>query len=116
MSEFSRRVNVELIRDEPLSPEQFAEQIGVTPGELTDARYQLYLDHFQPYRWRAKAMNGEIIARGESYFNEADAINAVELLCGDDTTVYWAPMFGEDRGYRWLRYGATDRSHQAGNV
>jgi hypothetical protein len=36
-------------------------------------------------------------------------------MFGDDTTVYWAPMYGEDRGYRLLRYGKTDRDSQAGD-
>jgi uncharacterized protein YegP (UPF0339 family) len=126
MTEFSRRVDVEIIKDEPKSREAFAAETGCTcpigspcpmhvdkaDGTL-DTDYERYLHYFQPYRWHAQGANNKIVTDGESYHNEADAINAVELLFGDDTTMYWAPTFGEDRGNRLLRYGKTDREHQA---
>jgi uncharacterized protein YegP (UPF0339 family) len=112
MTELSRRVDVELIKDEPVSYGDFWKTHDRNLNG--DDVYTRYLDRFQPYRWRAVAANNEPIAHGESYFNEADCINAIELLFGDDTTIYWAPMFGDDRGFRWLRYGKTDRDAQAG--
>lgn len=34
------------------------------------------------WRWRARAGNGEIIASGESYANEADARTTIGILFG----------------------------------
>lgn len=113
MTEFSRRVDVHVFRDTPFTLEEYS---IAYPSRQPDLNYELahrsYLDNFQPYRWHARAANGEIIARGEAYFNEADCLNAVQLLCGDDTTTYWMPMFGEDRAEHLLRYGVTDRNAQ----
>jgi uncharacterized protein YegP (UPF0339 family) len=132
-AEFSRRVDVYISKAEPLGREEWLAKGVVTlddlnavgPGkvvvvgddtsEYMDQLYRRYLDRFQPYSWHAKAANHEITCQGESYFNEADAVNAVELMFGDDSTVYWAPMYGEERGYRLLRYGKTDRDSQAGD-
>jgi uncharacterized protein YegP (UPF0339 family) len=130
-AEFSRRADVQIIKDEPLDPNEWASQNSCTcpiggpfvemcprhfeTGTDGTAEYSEYVARFQPYRWRAVAANNEPIAHGESYFNEADCINAVDLLLGDDTTVYRMPMYGEDRGEVLLRYGKTDRDSQAGN-
>jgi uncharacterized protein YegP (UPF0339 family) len=130
--EFSRRVNVQIIKDEPLSrSEWMTKGFFVTMDELNTAGsdtqalehgdeasnayldnlyHRYYLDRFQPYRWRAVAANNEPIAHGESYFNEADAINAAELLFGDDSTVY---LQQHEKSNQLLRYGATDWKHQA---
>ena len=109
MPEFSRRVDVDIIKDEPMTYEDFWH---VHDRNLSgDSFYQQYLDRFQPYRWRAESANGEVVAIGESYFNEADAINAVELLFGDDTTMYWRSREPE-RGDQLLRFGKTDRDSQ----
>jgi uncharacterized protein YegP (UPF0339 family) len=122
MSEFSRRVNVQVFKDEPKSLEEFfadwpaEEGDGVEVLQLRNAVYRQYLDRFQPYRWSAVAGNNEPVAHGESYFNEVDCINAIELLAADDTTMYWAREYGEDRGYTLLRYGVTDRNSQAGGA
>jgi uncharacterized protein YegP (UPF0339 family) len=113
MIEFSRRVDVQIIKDEPLSYDDLWRTLTHDRNHTGDSAYKQYLDRFQPYRWRAVAANNEPVAHGESYFNEVDAINAAELLFGDDTTVYRMPMYGEDRGETWLRYGKTDRDHQA---
>lgn len=32
------------------------------------------------WRWRLRAVNGQTIASGESYFNRADAVSAVNLV------------------------------------
>ena len=111
MSEFSRRVNVELFKDEPV---EFAEFLKENSGVLADIqdRYQVYLNNFQPYWWHAQSPNGEILSNSEHYLHEDGAVNSIEALFGDDTTMYWAPMCGEDRGYRLLRYGKTDRDRQ----
>jgi uncharacterized protein YegP (UPF0339 family) len=122
-AEFSRRVDVYISKAEPLSEADWYEAQGGVAADgnffandaAIEAAYRRYLDRFQPYSWHAKAANHEITCQGESYFNEDDAINAFELMFGDDTTVYWAPMYGEDRGYRLLRYGKTDRDSQAGD-
>lgn len=110
----SRRVDVDIIKDEPLTLTQFA-ATHTFPDDVDEEEiavdYQQYLDRFQPYRWSAVAANNEPVAHGESYFHEADAINAVELLFGDDTTMYWRSRDPE-RGDQLLRYGITDREHQ----
>lgn len=109
MSEFSRRVDVDIIKDEP---QTYAEFFAIHDHDLFgDDSYQRYLDRFQPYRWSAVAANNEPVAHGESYFHEADAINAVELLFADDTTMYWRSRDPE-RGDQLLRYGKTDRDNQ----
>lgn len=107
--EFSRRVDFFVFKDEPSTLEGFAHRWGISGDEL-DREYQEYRDRWQPYRWHAKAKNGEIIARGESYHNVEDCLNAVNLLAGDDTTAYVMPTFGDDRSEKVLRFGATDRS------
>jgi uncharacterized protein YegP (UPF0339 family) len=107
--EFSRRLNIEIIKDELLTREALGQKLGLTPDELTQDIYRKYAEEHQAYRWRAVAANNEIIAHGESYHNEADALNAANLLAGDDTTVYVMPMYGDDRSEKVLRFGATDR-------
>jgi uncharacterized protein YegP (UPF0339 family) len=120
--EFSRRLNIEIIKDEPLSRDEYVEasfgigkdaNLAVSLSAKLEQDYVQYLYRFQPYRWRAVAANGEPIAHGESYFNEADAINAANLLAGDDTTAYLMPMYGDDRSEKVLRFGATDRKSQS---
>lgn len=58
-------------------------------GEGIDT-YQLYLDHFQPWRWVAKnAANHKKLARSsERYFNREDALAAAEQLFSAATTVF----------------------------
>lgn len=115
MSEVSRRVDVEVFKDEPLDIGDFAVDRGFNAaGEGLLDVYGRYLDLFQPYWWHAQSPNGEILTNGEHYATEAGAINSIEALFGDDTTMYWARTYGEDRGIKLLRYGATDRSHQGG--
>jgi predicted HAD superfamily Cof-like phosphohydrolase len=116
-AEFSRRVNIEVFKDEPKTREEFRVDAIVTnatwPNGELDERYRKYLDDFQPYWWHAQSPNGEILTNGEHYLHEDGATNSAEVLFGDDTTMYWAPMYGEDRHFRLLRYGKTDRDHQA---
>lgn len=117
MSEFSRRVDVEVFKDEQQSRDEYAERQGCCPSSVRcpvcDGSYAYYLEHFQPYWWHAQSPNGEILTNGEHYANEVGAINSIEVLFGDDTTMQWARMYGEDRGFKWLRYGKTDRDAQA---
>jgi uncharacterized protein YegP (UPF0339 family) len=113
MTEFSRRVDVHIVKDEPLPREALGQKIGATFGELTEDIYRKYVEEHQAYRWRAIAANNEIVAHGESYHNLADCINAVELLMGDNTTAYRVAVFGEDLSETLLRYGATDRASRA---
>lgn len=113
MSEFSRRVDIFVYKDEPRSEEDFARSlVGGVKATTFRSKYESYMNSFQPYRWNAKAANSEIVAQGESYFELAGVVNAINLLFGDDTTVWWMPEFGEDRGESWLRYGVTDRNAQ----
>lgn len=43
----------------------------------------------QPWRWRAlSAGNFKVLASGEAYTNEADAVAAVRLLFGDRSTAF----------------------------
>jgi hypothetical protein len=117
MSEFSRRVNVEVFKEEPQTFDEWVEErehCDETNG-CPDCKieYRQYLDGFQPYWWHAQSPNGEILTNGEHYTAEAGVINSVEVLFGGDTTMYWAPMYGEDRGEHLLRYGKTDRDNQA---
>jgi uncharacterized protein len=50
--------------------------------------YEIYKQDYQ-WRWRFKSNNNEIIASGESYFNKADCINAINLMKGSGT----APVY-----------------------
>lgn len=126
-NEFSRRIDVFIIKDEPKSRMAFAESPNIGLRELLDdglssksavidAAYAKYLEHFQPYRWVARSHgNSKIIAHGESYFNEADCRDNIALNYGDNTTAYVMPMFGDDRSQKLLRYGATDRATHTNN-
>lgn len=117
MTEFSRRVNVEVFKDDPLTREEFLDWAEIDPEKVTkdfmDKSYDRYLHYHQPYWWHAQSPNGELLTNGEHYANEAGAINSITILFGDDTTMYWMPMYGEDRSEKLLRYGVTDREHQA---
>lgn len=53
----------------------------------------MYFEKYQSsgqWRWRLKAANHEIIAAGESYWNEADCDHAINLVKGTtaSTPVY----------------------------
>lgn len=115
MPEFSRRVDVELFKDEPATLEYFTDELW-DASEMPDEHlaYERYLKLFQPYWWHVQSPNGEILTNGEHYAKPSGAINSIEVLFGDDTTMYYMPMFGVDRGYKLLRYGKTDRDSQAG--
>lgn len=114
---FSRRVDVLLFKDEPDTREDFVERIGLdeveTSAGFIDETYEKYLHSFQPFWWHAKSPNGEILTNGEHYARKSGALNSIALLFGDDTTMYWMPMFGQERGMHLLRYGVTDLQHQA---
>lgn len=118
-AEFSRRVDVEVFKDEPLTFDEWVirgEHLVIDRAQTeaeVEAKYQDYLEHFQPYWWHAQSPNGEILTNGEHYLHEDGALNSIEVLLGDDTTMYYARTYGEDLGIKWLRYGKTDRDHQA---
>ena len=60
--------------------------------------YQRYLSRFQPYRWIAKAANGEVIARSsENYFNRDDCLHAIELIA---TSPIWLEQPGVEHRSR----------------
>ena len=49
----------------------------------------MYFEKYQQspqWRWRLKAANHEIIASGESYWNEADCDKAIDLVKGTTAT------------------------------
>lgn len=49
----------------------------------------MYFEKFQSgaqWRWRLKAANHEIIASGESYYNENDCDGAINLVKGTTAT------------------------------
>lgn len=41
----------------------------------------------QPWRFRAKSVNGEKLVQSESYVNRSDALHTIHLLFGDDVQV-----------------------------
>lgn len=41
----------------------------------------------QPWRWRAKSVNGEKLAQSESYVNASDAVRTIRLLFGDNVDI-----------------------------
>lgn len=53
--------------------------------------FQIYTEGNQ-YRWRLRAANHEIIAHGESYYNERDCLYAIGLVMAtnDQTPIYRA--------------------------
>ena len=44
--------------------------------------YIYYRDAAGRWRWHLKAANHEILASGESYYNEADCVHAISLVKG----------------------------------
>jgi len=67
---------------------------------ITEARSQ-----FQPWRWHAvSAGNHKILAQGERYFNEADALHAIDLLFGSGSNVY---LRQHEQGNKALRMATT---------
>ena len=44
------------------------------------SKYEIWRGVNKEWRWRFKAGNGETIASGEGYKNEADCRHAIELL------------------------------------
>ena len=55
----------------------------------------------QPWRWIAQSGNGRVLATGESYFNESDAITAIWTLFGPAASV----VLKTDEGDFLLRSG-----------
>jgi hypothetical protein len=118
--EFSRRVDVQVFKDEPDTREEWMATATIPaagfldgdPDMVLDIHYQDYVKQFQPYRWHAVALNNEILCQGERYFNVEDLVSTIQLLFGADTTTYWMAMYGEKRGEYLLRFGKTDRDHQ----
>ncbi len=52
------------------------------------ARYVIYLDDADEYRWRYVARNGETISvSSESYKDKRDALTSIHLVGGDDPTL-----------------------------
>jgi uncharacterized protein len=49
----------------------------------------IYIDTNRQWRWRLKAANHEIIATGESYYNKADCLRAINLVKGSSN----APVY-----------------------
>lgn len=46
-------------------------------------RVEIYKDHTGQWRFRAIALNGEIVAQGESYHNRQDAVDEAVRLWPD---------------------------------
>lgn len=44
------------------------------------AKFEIFLDRLEQYRWRFKAANGEIVAVSEGYVRKQSAIDAVLLI------------------------------------
>lgn len=60
---------------------------------------------WQPWRWRAQAANGRVLAvSSESYTNRADCLAAVALVFGDQTDV---ELVEDGIVPCWLRRAAT---------
>lgn len=76
-------IYIELIEEKPLSRENYFRR------HPTGDHYR-YLDKFQPWRFIAKSVaNQKMLARSsERYFNEADAVHAIDLLWGPESIVY----------------------------
>jgi len=49
----------------------------------------IYIDPNRQWRWQLKSANHEIIASGESYYNKADCLKAINLVKGSST----APVY-----------------------
>jgi uncharacterized protein YegP (UPF0339 family) len=79
---------------------EFAPVVYVDVYETRPPRYRGKARR-QPWRWNARnANNNEIMASGEAYTNEADALAAVEQLFGSGTNVY---LRQHERGNQVLR-------------
>jgi len=48
--------------------------------EITNPKYEIYLDKAKEYRFRLKARNGENIAASEGYTTKASCVNGIESV------------------------------------
>ena len=86
-------IYVDLVRDEPLSAEDWHAKYDATFGEIAEddePEYQQYLDRFQPWRLLIKSGDNQepLFKSTESYFNKADAENAARIGFGRGSNVY----------------------------
>lgn len=81
-------IYVDIIEDKPDSQAEF--KIKHLPKMPGGKAYQQYLDHFQPFRVLVKSGDNEepLFRSTERYFNNADAIHAIELAFGTSSNVY----------------------------
>lgn len=84
---------VDLVRDEPLSAEDWHAKYDESFGEIAedgDPDYRQYVDRFQAFRLLIiSGDNRQPLFRStESYFNRADAIHAAEIAFGSASNVY----------------------------
>jgi hypothetical protein len=84
---------VDLIEEQPLSREDWAEQTDhCAPGRCNecDGVYRHYLDRFQPWRVAIKSGdNGaELFRSSERYFEKRDAVHAIWLAFAPESNVY----------------------------
>lgn len=110
--EFAPVIYVDLIKDTPLSLDEWkAQHPAFDPCDddpdylaaVADA-YAEYRDRFQPWHWHAKREgNFEIVAQGERYFNESDAQHNIDILFRDKSNVY---LRQHEQGNQPLRMAA----------
>lgn len=82
-------IYIDLIKDEPMTRGEWIIENPSRDPDYIETGYKQYLDRFQPWRWNAKREgNFEVMARGESYFNEADARHAIDELFAAGSNVY----------------------------
>lgn len=84
---------VDLVRDEPLSAEDWHAKYDASFGEIAeddDPEHRQYLDRFQPWRLLIKSGDNEkvLFKSTESYFNKADAEHAAQIGFGRGSNVY----------------------------
>lgn len=80
-------IYVDLVRDEPMTFEEFAIEWD---NDGVQVAYRTYRDRFQPWRLLIKSgLNQEPLFKStESYFNKADAEHAARIAFASGSDVY----------------------------
>lgn len=89
--EFPPLIYCDLVRDEPMTREEFVEKVPVLRNATQlEPSYQAYLERHQPWRLLIKSGDNQepLFRSTESYFNRADAIHAADLAFGAGSTVF----------------------------
>lgn len=78
LSEAACRKGLESVRKNANAPVE--DQTAAEFRQLSNPKYQLYLDKAGRYRFRLRSRNGKIIARSEGYTSHAACLSGIESV------------------------------------